>query len=147
MPRDRQIPFRTRALYNSKEEWEALHKEYMDANDPTEYLFATNSKILDGGKPKNKWLHWQAILLSPYCESDIKQWKEELEMKLRAIAIQKIVQASDENLAAQRYLASGEWKKDTRTAGRPTNAEVQSERKKAAKRLDLVEKLASNAGV
>ena len=51
--RPERIPYRTRALFEDKEKWRALKEEYLTKMDPTEYLFATESAILDGGRAIN----------------------------------------------------------------------------------------------
>lgn len=142
--RTERVPFRTRALFDDKENWEKLKQEYLHARDVTEYLFATQSSILDGGKPKDKWLHWQAICRSPYCKPDVERWREELEIKLRAEALRSIIETSksEKGFQAQKYLADRGW---GQKRGRPSKEEVEGEKKKAAAIMDEVDELFESA--
>jgi len=138
------VPYKTRALFEDKEKWKALRLEYLDAMDPTEYLFATNSKILDGGKSGNKWVHWKFICKSSYCKGDVELWREELEIKIRAKGIKGIVLSSmDGSFQAQKYLADKGW--ETKR-GRPSKADVASEKRKAALIQEDVDELFDSAG-
>lgn len=138
------VPFRTRALFEDKESWAALKEEYLEARDTTEYLFATQSKILDGGKPGDKWKHWQFICKSPYCISDVEIWREELEIKLRAEALQKIIETSrsEKGFQAQKYLADRGW---SPKRGRPSKEEVEGEMRKRVAISDEVDELYESA--
>lgn len=103
--------------------YKSLRRIYLDIADPTEYDFAI--KVFDS------WEQWRRIftngLLSPY----VNKWREELELKLRAGAINTIqAVASDPynkgSLTAARWLADRGWDKKR---GRPSKDEVAKERK------------------
>lgn len=138
------VPFRTRSLFDDKETWAILKEEYLEAEDVTEYLFATESDVLDGGKKGDKWKHWQMICKSPYCKNDIERWREELEIKLRAKALREIIKTarSEKGFQAQKYLADKGW---SQKRGRPSKEEVEGERKKHAAVMDEVDELYESA--
>ena len=100
----------------------SLKKIYLQFDDPTEWEFV---EAVFGN-----WRHWERIcnnkLISPY----IDQWRKELEIKLRSQAIREMVKQSSKKDSAAKWLAEGQWKGKAR--GRPTNAEVERERKIAA---------------
>lgn len=128
------VPYRTRALKESKEEWEQLRLEFLEARDPTEYMFSQKSKILEG------WEHWQFVLASPYCRPDVDKWRAELEIKLRAEALAAIIQAAltEKSFQSQKFLLEGGWIKKR---GRPSKAEIEGEKKKHAAITDEVDEL------
>lgn len=137
MARER-VPFRTRALFESKEEWAQLKQDYLAANDPLEYNFVRQSKILES------WEHWQFVLKSPYCRPDVEKWRELLEIQIRAEAFANILKTSraDKGFQAQKFLLEGGWIKKR---GRPSKAEVEGEKKKHAAILDEVDELFQTA--
>lgn len=100
----------------------SLKKIYLQFDDPTEWEFV---EAVFGN-----WRHWERIcnnkLISPY----IDQWRKELEIKLRSQAIREMVKQSSKKDSAAKWLAEGQWKGKAR--GRPTNVEVERERKIAA---------------
>lgn len=137
MARER-VPFRTRALKESKEEWAQLRQEYLEARDPTEYLFVQKSSILEG------WEHWKFVLKSPYCRPDIDKWREELEVKLRAEALAEIVKSSkgEKGFQAAKFLLERGWDKKR---GRPSKEELEGEKRKHAAIMDEVDELYETA--
>ena len=96
----------------------SLKKLYLKEEDPTEYLFA--SKHLLG------WDQWQRICENRILKKHITEWRNELEMKLRALAIRRMIDMADSengNFQAAKFLADRGW--DKRAAGRPSKAEIE----------------------
>lgn len=92
---------------------------YIQANDPTEYRFATET--LCG------WKHWQRMLENKLIRKHIDEWREELEFKLRAEPVtQMIAVAAAGNYQATKWLADRGWAQ--RAAGRPTKSEIDGEK-------------------
>lgn len=111
-------------IHNGKV-YPSLKRLYLLENDPTEYQFAT--KYLLG------WKHWQRLLENKVLNNHFREWREELEVKLRSEAIIRTVEASKSGTyAATKYLADRGW--DVRAAGRPTAEEK-------AKHLKIEEKI------
>lgn len=102
---------------------------YMECKDITGYLFAVT--YLGG------WQHWLALHTSPILEPILKEWEEELEVKLRSEAVQNIValSKSDKGYQAAKYLADRGWKV-RETAGRPSKEEIQRETRVQSKMYD-----------
>ena len=92
---------------------------YLECNDITGYQFSI--KYLGG------WKHWQQLFNSPKLEPIIREWEEELEVRLRSEAVQHIVDLakSEKGYQAAKYLADKGWK--VRDAGRPSKEEIQRE--------------------
>lgn len=132
------VPFRTRALKESKEEWAQLRLEYLEARDPLEYDFVQRSRFVES------WQHWNFMLASPYCRPDIDKWRDELEIKLRAEALQEIIKQSktDKGFQAQKFLLEKGW---APKRGRPSKEEVEGELAKQASILDEVDELFERA--
>jgi hypothetical protein len=80
------------------------------------------------------WDHWQRLTKDSSLRNVFKEWREELDIKLRAEAIKGLIQASKEadakGVAAARYLADKGYASSTR--GRPSKEEVEREKKIAA---------------
>lgn len=113
--------------YNGKL-YPSLKRLYLQEEDPTEYIFA--NKHLAG------WPHWQRLCDNKWVRNFINQWREELEIKLRAQAVRALrdmCNSENGNFQAAKFLADRGW--DKRAPGRPSKAELE----KAAKigqRLD-----------
>lgn len=116
------------------------HDLYMEIADPTEYEFA---KALLYHPDTNFWDHWQKLLKTESFVFYLNKWRIELEVKLRsaAIKVMKNVSESEEknSAAAAKWLAEKGWK-DKRDAGRPTNEEIERERKVQAGIKDDLDK-------
>ena len=104
---------------------EEARQFYLECNDITGYTFSTT--FLGG------WKHWLALHNSPKVEPLIREWEEELEVKLRSKAVQNIIDLAkgDKGYQASKYLADRGWK--IRDAGRPSKEEVKRETRVQAK--------------
>lgn len=112
-------------IHNGKT-YPSLKRLYLECNDPTEYNFAI--KYLLG------WKHWLRLCENKGLKGHIQEWRDELEVKIRAEAIkQTISSAQAGSWQASKWLADRGW--DTRGAGRPSAAE----KEKAAKINELVQ--------
>lgn len=102
----------------------SLRKLYVELEDPTEYLFAQT--YLDG------WDHWKKLSSASFFQEYIKEWREELEVRLRAKALVRIKRRAEENskdgLSADKILLSGGWKPNEEKAsvGRPTKEKIKA---------------------
>jgi len=98
----------------------SLYRLYMEENDPTEYLFAM--KHLDG------WAHWQSLSQSSFFKDLISRWREELELRFRALGLRNIsVMASSagrEAFQASKYLVDGNYLPKKNTKGRPSKQQI-----------------------
>jgi hypothetical protein len=116
-------PDNSTAIYTLKNEdhlvYLSLYKLYMALEDPTEYLFA--QEYLDG------WEHWQAITRTNWFKPYVSRWRQELELKIKAIALRNIKaesRSSSKNaLSANRYLLEKGWI-DKSPRGRPSNEDI-----------------------
>ena len=73
--------------------------KYLELEDPTEYEFAM---WLVGN-----WKHWQRICANGKLKPHIEEWREELEVKVRAKAIKFLAQ-SDKG-TDRKWIAEGRW--------------------------------------
>lgn len=124
-----------KAIYTLKDEdheyrgntYYSLKRLFIDMEDTTEYIFA-NTYLLG-------WKHWQRLNQNKALAKHFQEWREELELSLRAQGIRAIIdQAADEKgFQAAKWLADAGWAK--RGAGRPSkNEKLKEERIQA--RLD-----------
>lgn len=110
----------------------SLKKLYLEMEDITEYEFATTYFI--------DFPHWQRLVNNKAVRVHIDQWREELELKLRARAARAIIKEAEKgNFNSAKWVAEKGW---STKRGRPSKEEVASERKKAAA---LSEELADEA--
>jgi hypothetical protein len=118
------------AMYTLKEQdhtwngklYPSIKKLYIEADDPTEYAFATKYFL--------SWSHWKRLVENKVIGRYIAEWREELEIKLRSQAIrdiQNLCASENGNYQAAKFLADRGW--DKRGAGRPSK---QEEEKRAA---------------
>lgn len=130
-----EIGYTEQALYTLKEDdyeykgklYPSLKRLYLEMEDPTEYEFA-NTYLLN-------WKHWKRIYANKIFKSYIDDWREELELKLRARGIKEAMKAAEMGgFQAAKWLADKGW--DTRQAGRPSKAEVERETKVMARLND-----------
>lgn len=99
----------------------SLKRLYLECSDPTEYEFAT--------KHLADWDHWQKICNNKRLAIEIEKWRYELELKLRAEGVQRVIKSarSKGNWLAAKFLAEKGW--ETRAAGRPSKDEIERETK------------------
>lgn len=96
----------------------SLKKLYLEESDPTEYLFA--SKYLLG------YQHWKRLVNNKMLYKHIEEWREELEIKLRAEAVRALINMTSSengNFQAAKFLADRGW--DRNKVGRPSKEEME----------------------
>jgi len=100
----------------------SMRRLYLEISDPTEYLFA--QEVL------GSWDHWKKLCNSALIREQIDKWREELEIKLRAQAIQAIAEvattAGSKGTTAAKWIAAGGWHAGK---GRPTKKQKEREMK------------------
>lgn len=87
----------------------SLKRLYLEMSDPIEYEFATTYLI--------DWAHWQRLCSNQIIVKHIDEWRTELELKLTSEAFRTILDQSEDNYQAAKFLAERGWQK--RGAGRP----------------------------
>ena len=95
----------------------SLKRLYLEHEDPTEYDFATTYLL--------GWSHWQRLNDNKLLAKHFKEWREELELRLRSQAIRGIIDmtATENSFQANKWLADRGWEK--RGAGRPSKSEIE----------------------
>lgn len=120
-------------LYTLKDEdhlgFPSLYKKYMEAEDPTEYRFATEN--LDGVE------HWEMLTSCSWFKPYVERWRRELELKITSEAIARISEIAygdgkdSEILAANRYILDKVYQKTNPVArvarGRPSKKDKAEE--------------------
>ena len=115
-------------------EHRSLKQVYMDLEDPTEGLIGT--------EVFTSYEHWKQMTTLAWFKDILAEWREELEMKLRAKALAELIRQSPRSTAAAQFLAKKGWE-DRR--GRPTRAEKAGALKKAIGDSDKVTELFKRA--
>lgn len=104
------------------------HDLYMSIADPTEYRFAR--ELLE--RPDTTfWDHWQRLLNTADFMMYLTKWREELDSKIKADAIESMKMQAITSPAAAKWLAEKGYI-DKRKAGRPSKQEVENEKKAQA---------------
>lgn len=98
--------------------YKSLRKLYLQEADPTEYNFAV--KYLWG------WEHWKRIVNNSLMTAQIEEWREELEVKLRAMGVASVILSSYDSFNAAKWVADGGWRG---LRGRPSKAEKERDKK------------------
>ena len=91
----------------------SLKRLYLEEEDVTEYEFAI--KHLGG------WKHWKALLNSPKIAAMIEDWREELELKIRARGLKAVIRQAGESFQASKFLADRGWVDNRTKAARQSN--------------------------
>lgn len=97
----------------------SLKRLYLEMMDPVEYEFAT-TYLLD-------WPHWKRLCSNAIISRHIEDWREELELKLRSEGVRMMIDQSEDNSQAAKWLAERGW--DRKGAGRPKKEQRESERR------------------
>lgn len=132
-------PSKESVIYTLKERdhagYPSLYRLYMDESDITEYSFAT--------KHLESWEHWQMICRAVWFQPIVEKWRAELEVKIRAAALNNIVKEagnpqSKNAFTANKFLVERGWV-DKNTKGRPSKAEVKKAAKEVAEETNAIE--------
>jgi hypothetical protein len=94
----------------------SLKKLYLAEEDPTEYIFVEKHLL--------NWNQWKRLVANKKTKEFIDEWRDELELKLRAYAVremQALINSENGSFQAAKYMADRGW--DKRAAGRPSKAE------------------------
>lgn len=92
----------------------SIRKKYIECRDPTEYKFA--NEVLGG------WSHWKAVQECKAIQSNIEEWREELEVLLRSEAFEKVVDKAEEgSYQAMTTILNRGW--DVKKTGAPSKAD------------------------
>lgn len=98
----------------------SIRRLYLELEDPTEYTFA-NTYFMG-------WKHWQRICDNALVRKHIEEWREELELKMRAEIVVAMKKAAREgNFQASKWMADKNW--ENRAPGRPSKGEKEAQRK------------------
>lgn len=127
------VPYNLGKRHNSKSK--SLRRLYMEEADLTEYTFV--EKYLLG------WSHWEALLRCNWFVPHIKEWRNELEIKIRSEALKRVIEESRDtssklSFAASKFLVQRGWATpDSGGKGRPSKQDI----KEQAIRLSDMDKL------
>ena len=97
----------------------SLKKLFLEEEDPTEYRFA--KKYLLG------WAHWQRLNGNEALRKHFDEWREELEVYLRSQGLKAVIDMSEDNYQAAKYLAEKGW--DKNKVGRPSKKDQEREKR------------------
>lgn len=126
-----------KVLYTLKDQdhegFPSLYRLYMQEADPTEYIFAT--KYFDS------YDHWKGMTTRPWFKEIVARWREELDVKIRADALKRIIaeskSASKNSFVANKYLLEKGW--ISQGKGRPSKEQVQAAVKEEAEKAKVLD--------
>jgi hypothetical protein len=75
------------------------------------------------------WEHWQMICALSWFKPYLARWRQELELQVKAKALNEIIAVSKNkdhksSYEANKWLIAGHWKEDKKGAGRPSKEEI-----------------------
>lgn len=98
---------------------------FMDSNDPTGYTCAL--ELLVEVPLQERWREWKRLLGNSWFIDNIRNWKDDLEVKVRSSAIKVIASGSDsKSFNSLRWLAEGRPFREIKV-GAPTKEERKHE--------------------
>jgi hypothetical protein len=100
-------------LERGDNEYPSIYRLYMETEDLTEFEFA--NKYFDS------FAHWKRICQSPSFIPYISQWREELELKIRARALSSLIKKSKDDSSIAKYLLDKNWVDKLHTTNPVTN--------------------------
>ena len=94
----------------------SLKRLFLELGDPTEYQFAVDN-LYD-------WPHWKRLCKNKVIQPHIKEWRDELSLKLQSEGVLSIINlaTSEGSYQASKWLADKNWVQ--RERGRPTTDQV-----------------------
>lgn len=95
----------------------SLKRLYLESEDITEYTFS-NQHLYN-------WEHWQKMKENKLLRTHFDQWAEEMEVYLRSQGLRSVVEMSENNFQAAKYLSEKGW--DKRGVGRPSKGDFARE--------------------
>ena len=107
----------------------SLKRIFLDAMDPTEYLFAARAFGKEGG-----WQHWQRLKTLKWFSAYYQEWREELEVRLQSAGIEALrsgASGGNVSVPAAKYFADRGWNPVSKR-GRPSKEEVDGLKKRMA---------------
>jgi predicted unusual protein kinase regulating ubiquinone biosynthesis (AarF/ABC1/UbiB family) len=119
-------------LYTLKNEdykgYPSIHRLFVEMDDITEYEFA--KKYFDS------WKQWKMIRSAPWMVDVYNEMKEELDLSIRARALNQIrktaVESDKDRMQANKFLLERGWQDDDRR-GRPSKEKIKDEAAKLVK--------------
>jgi len=95
----------------------SMKRLYLEMCDPTEYIFATTILF--------SYPQWERMVENSQIAPHIESWRKELNLYLKAMAVQKNIQLSKQgSYNATKWLSDRGWQEAER--GRPTEKERQA---------------------
>lgn len=112
-------------LAREDNEYPSLFKLYMEAEDLYEYEFAT--------KYFESFRHWKNICNTAWMTPHIAEWREELELYIKAKSLKSLIDKAEKDPSVAKYLLQNKWVERaqennpvTNLRGRPSKEEIRS---------------------
>ena len=107
------------------DEYPSLYRLYMEMEDFTEFEFA--SKYFES------FQHWKHICKTSWFSPHIAEWREELELKVKARNLKSLIDKAESDASVAKYLLNNKWVDNaqqhnpvTNLRGRPSKEEIKS---------------------
>jgi len=106
-----------------------IRQMYLDALDPTGYIFAIEAF--------DSWKHFQYLSTLAWFAKHLEDWSDELEIKIRSQGLAALMRTAitegSRGTTAAKYIADAGWRTKR---GRPSKEEIEREKKQAARLKD-----------
>jgi len=110
-------------LARENTEYPSLYKFYIAMEDFTEFEFAN--------KYFESYQHWKEITNSAWFMPYIAEWREELELKIKARNLRSLIEKSESDVGVAKFLLGKKWVDDAQShnpgvnlRGRPSKEEI-----------------------
>ena len=108
----------------------SLYKLYMAEEDFTEFEFAT--------KYFESFQHWKRLCEMNFFIPYISEWKEELELKIRARFLKNLIGKGENDANVAKYLLNGKWIEDAQKSNQVTNLRGRPSKQEIRNHLTLI---------
>lgn len=112
-------------LSRNDTKYPSLYLLYIQEEDLTEFEFAT--------KYFESYQHWKSITQKFWMAQHIAEWREELELKIKARNLKSLINKAESDSSVAKYLLDNKWIEDaqnnnqgTNLRGRPSKQEIKN---------------------
>ncbi|MBD3262653.1 MAG: hypothetical protein GF334_13450 [Candidatus Altiarchaeales archaeon] len=123
-----------RALYSISREgvegYPNLFQAYMEMEDFTEYEFATRFF--------ESYQHWKRICKQDYFAPIISEWREELELKVKARNLKSLINKAESDSGVAKYLLGNSWVDKAQEKNKVPNLRGRPSKEEIKKHLTLI---------
>lgn len=112
-------------LAREDNKYPSLYRLYMEMEDFTEFEFAN--------KYFESFQHWKVVSNASFFAAHISEWREELELKIKARNLKSLIKKAEADSSVAKYLLGNKWIEEAQQKnpgvnlrGRPSKEEIRA---------------------